>query len=442
MTDADKKFKQLLYNRNFVLFLLMRSCNVIGVQIVTVAVGWYVYQLTRDPLDLGYIGLAQFAPSLALFLVAGYVSDKYDRRMTIVVSNVIHLVVVFLLLGVLLSNWGSIKTILLILVIHGIARTFFHTASQAILPNIVASHVFPNAVAYSSSVNKAAQLIGPALGGVLLALSGDWAYYVAGFSFLLAVCASTIMRGKLKHKSADRMTLTRMLSGFSYVWRNKIVLGAVSIDLVAVLLGGVMGLLPIYASDILAVGPDGLGLMRAMPGIGALFMGLALAQIAHPRYVGATMFITLALFGGSIVIFSISTVFWISLAALAIYGASDMVSVYIRLTLVQLATPDEMRGRVSAVNSISINASNELGDFRAGLMASGFGTVPAVLIGGIATFAVVGVWMKVFPGLVKINRFDVIVAAAVLLCIIAKIIEKHPHMQLTCININVKTNIF
>ena len=167
-----------------------------------------------------------------------------------------------------------------------------------------------------------------------------------------------------------------------------------------------MGLLPIYASDILAVGPDGLGLMRAMPGIGALFMGLALAQIAHPRYVGATMFITLALFGGSIVIFSLSTVFWISLAALAIYGASDMVSVYIRLTLVQLATPDEMRGRVSAVNSISINASNELGDFRAGLMASGFGTVPAVLIGGIATFAVVGVWVKVFPGLVKIDRFD------------------------------------
>ena len=406
MTDADKKFKRLLYNRNFVLFLLMRSCNVIGVQIVTVAVGWYVYQLTRDPLDLGYIGLAQFAPSLALFLVAGYVSDKYDRRITIVVSNVIHLVVVFLLLGVLLSNWGSIKTILLILVIHGIARTFFHTASQAILPNIVASHVFPNAVAYSSSVNKAAQLIGPALGGVLLALSEDWAYYVAGFSVLLAVCASSVMSGQLKHKSADRMTLTRMLSGFSYVWRNKIVLGAVSIDLVAVLLGGVMGLLPIYASDILAVGPDGLGLMRAMPGIGALFMGLALAQIAHPRYVGATMFITLALFGGSIVIFSLSTVFWISLAALAIYGASDMVSVYIRLTLVQLATPDEMRGRVSAVNSISINASNELGDFRAGLMASGFGTVPAVLIGGIATFAVVGVWMKVFPGLVKINRFD------------------------------------
>ena len=406
MTDADKKFKQLLYNRNFVLFLLMRSCNVIGVQIVTVAVGWYVYQLTRDPLDLGYIGLAQFAPSLALFLVAGYVSDKYDRRMTIVVSNVIHLVVVFLLLGVLLSNWGSIKTILLILVIHGIARTFLHTASQAILPNIVAPHVFPNAVAYSSSVNKAAQLIGPALGGVLLALSEDWSYYVAGFSFLLAVCASSVMSGQLKYKSADRMTLTRMLSGFSYVWRNKIVLGAVSIDLVAVLLGGVMGLLPIYASDILAVGPDGLGLMRAMPGIGALFMGLALAQIAHPRYVGATMFITLALFGGSIVIFSLSTVFWISLAALAIYGASDMVSVYIRLTLVQLATPDEMRGRVSAVNSISINASNELGDFRAGLMASGFGTVPAVLIGGIATFAVVGVWMKVFPGLVKINRFD------------------------------------
>ena len=406
MTETDKKFKSLIYNRNFILFLFTRSFNVIGVQIVTVAVGWYVYQLTRDPLDLGYIGLAQFAPSLALFLVAGYVLDKYDRRMTIVVSNIIHLAVVLLLLGVLFSNWGGVKTILLILVIHGIARTFFHTAAQAILPNIVAPDVFPNAVAYSSSVNKAAQLIGPALGGVLLAWSEDWAYYVAGFSFLLAVCTSIVMSGQLKHKSMDRMTLKRVLSGFLYVSQNKVVLGAVSIDLVAVLLGGVMGLLPIYASDILAVGPDGLGLMRAMPGIGALFMGLALAQIAHPRYVGITMFLTLALFGGSIVIFSLSTVFWISLVALAIYGASDMVSVYIRLTLVQLATPDEMRGRVSAVNSISINASNELGDFRAGLMASGFGTVPAVFLGGVATFAVVGIWMKIFPDLVKISSFD------------------------------------
>jgi len=406
MTETDKKFKSLIYNRNFILFLFTRSFNVIGVQIVTVAVGWYVYQLTRDPLDLGYIGLAQFAPSLALFLVAGYVLDKYDRRMTIVVSNIIHLAVVLLLLGVLFSNWGGVKTILLILVIHGIARTFFHTAAQAILPNIVASDVFPNAVAYSSSVNKAAQLIGPAIGGVLLAWSEDWAYYVAGFSFLLAVCTSSVMSGQLKHKSMDRMTLKRVLSGFLYVSQNKVVLGAVSIDLVAVLLGGVMGLLPIYASDILEVGPDGLGVMRAMPGIGAFFMGLALAQIAHPRYVGITMFLTLALFGGSIVIFSLSTVFWISLVALAIYGASDMVSVYIRLTLVQLATPDEMRGRVSAVNSISINASNELGDFRAGLMASGFGTVPAVFLGGLATFAVVGIWMKIFPDLVKISSFD------------------------------------
>ena len=184
------------------------------------------------------------------------------------------------------------------------------------------------------------------------------------------------------------------------------VLGAVSIDLVAVLFGGIMGLLPIYASDILKVGPDGLGLMRAMPGIGALLMGLLLAQVVNPRYVGATMFITLAVFGVSIIVFSLSTIFWISLVALAIYGASDMVSVYIRLTLVQLATPDAMRGRVSAVNSISINASNELGDFRAGLMASGLGTVSAVLLGGLATLAVAGFWMKLFPDLCEINKFE------------------------------------
>ncbi|MED5227414.1 MAG: MFS transporter [Pseudomonadota bacterium] len=406
MNDASQTLKLLFHNRDFVLFLVTRSCNVIGVQILTVAVGWYVYQLTRDPLDLGYIGLAQFAPSLVLFLVAGFVSDKYDRRITLVLSNICHLSVIFLLLGVFWSGWGGVGTILLILVIHGIARTFFHTAAQAILPNIVTSEVFPNAVAYASSVNKAAQLIGPALGGVLLAWTENWTYYVAGLMFLVAVVCPAVMSRQLKRKSSDEMTLKQVLSGFLYVWQNKVVLGAVSIDLVAVLLGGIMGLLPIYASDILNAGPDGLGLMRAMPGIGALLMGLALAQVVNLRYVGATMFITLAVFGASIIVFSLSTIFWISLVALAIYGASDMVSVYIRLTLVQIATPDEMRGRVSAVNSISINASNELGDFRAGLMASGFGTVSAVLLGGVAALAVAGFWMKLFPDLCKINKFE------------------------------------
>ena len=358
-------------------------------------------ELTRDPLDLGYIGLAQFAPSLVLFLVAGFVSDKYDRRITLVLSNICHLSVIFLLLAVFWSGWGGVGTILLILVIHGIARTFFHTAAQAILPNIVTSEVFPNAVAYASSVNKATQLIGPALGGVFAGLDRKLDLLRGWFDVFSSSCLSAVMSRQLKRKSSDEMTLKQVLSGFLYVWKNKVVLGAVSIDLVAVLLGVLWGLLPIYASDILNAGPDGLGLMRAMPGIGALLMGLALAQVVNLRYVGPTMFITLAVFGASIIVFSLSTIFWISLVALAIYGASDMVSVYIRLTLVQIATPDAMRGGVSAVNSISINASNELGDFRAGLMASGFGTVSAVLLGGVARWLLRVLDEAFFPTSIK-----------------------------------------
>jgi hypothetical protein len=200
--------------------------------------------------------------------------------------------------------------------------------------------------------------------------------------------------------------LATLLGGFNYVWSNKVVLGAVSIDLFAVLLGGVMGLLPIYAADILNVGAEGLGVMRAMPGVGSLMMGLALTRIAAPSRMGSALFISLAVFGASIVVFSLSEIFWLSLVALWIYGASDMVSVYIRLTLVQIATPDAMRGRVSAVNSVSINASNELGDFRAGLTAAFIGTVPAVLVGGVATLAVTALWAKLFPAMRRIDRLD------------------------------------
>ena len=393
-------------NADFVFFLIGRSFNVIGVQILTVAVGWYVYQLTRDPLDLGYVGLAQFAPSLILFLVAGYVSDRFDRRLILILSNVVHMAVVGSLMGVLWNNWGGVGTVLLVLVVHGAARTFYHTASQAILPNIVETKVLPVAVAYSSSANKAAQLIGPALGGILVAWAEDWTYYVAASVFGVAAICSGFISRRIASDPSNQLTIKNVLVGFNYVWQNKVVLGAISIDLAAVLLGGVMGLLPIYASDILDVGPDGLGFMRAMPGVGALFMALGLAQVSEPRYVGPAMFITLALFGLSIVVFSLSKIFWLSLVALTIYGASDMISVYIRLTLVQLATPDDMRGRVSAINSISINASNELGDFRAGLMASGLGVVAAVLLGGFATLAIVGSWIKFFPDIFKINKFE------------------------------------
>ena len=406
MSDETTSATPLLRNLNFWLFVVNRSSNVIGIHSLTVAVGWYVYKLTGDPLDLGLIGLAQFAPALVLFLFAGMAADRFDRRRIMVACNIVHGLAVALLIALFWFELGTIWPILGILALHGAARSFYHTASQAVLPNLMPRDQFPKAVAYSSSANKAAQLAGPAFGGFLIAGIGDGVYVFTFIMFLIAGISAAFISGNLKVPAKEPVNLKAIMGGFTYIWNNKIVLGAISIDLIAVLFGGLMGLLPIFASDILHVGPSGLGVMRAMPGVGSLIVGILLTQIAAPRYMGPTLFFSLAVFGLSITAFSLSETYWISLVALGIYGAADMVSVYVRQTLVQIATPDSMRGRVSAVNAISINASNELGDFRAGVMAGGIGTVPAVLVGGITTVAATILWMKLFPSIRRIDRLD------------------------------------
>ncbi len=391
-------------NRNFVLFVFGRTANVLGNQALTVAVGWHVYLLTGDPLDLGLIGLAQFAPALLLFLAAGMAADRLNRRMILTVCAAGHAAVTLLLLLLLGAEAASMTMIFAVMALHGSARAFYHTASQALLPNLVPTAQFPNAIAWSSIANKAAQLAGPAAGGLLIAWVGDAVYWPILASFAAASIAAAAIRRPAGGRTQARVTLETVFGGFGFIWREKIVLGAISIDLLAVMFGGVMGLLPIYAKDILHVGPDGLGLMRAMPGLGSLCVGVVLARLAAPRYMGPAMFGALALFGVSIVVFSLSELFWLSLAALWLYGAGDMISVYVRQTLVQIATPDDMRGRVSAVNSISINASNELGDFRAGGTAALIGVVPAVLMGGVATIAITALWAKLFPEIRRIDR--------------------------------------
>ena len=406
MTEPNPDPPSPLGSRNFLLFVSSRTANVIGVQILTVAVGWHVYQLTRDPLDLGYVGLAQFAPALLVFLPAGLVADCFDRRLILAICNLFHLLAVGLLLIVLWEGIGGVYAIFAILSLHGTARAFFHTAGQALLPNLVDVSAFPRAVAYASSANKLAQLVGPALGGMLIAWTDNGAYFTTVGMFALAGVTALLITGALQVRTTEPIGVMSFLGGFTYVWRNKVVLGAISIDLLAVLMGGVMGLLPIYASDILRVGAEGLGVMRSMPAVGSLIIALVLARIVSPRHMGPTLFIALGVFGVSIVVFSLSKVFWLSLLALTIYGAADMVSVYIRLTLVQIATPDSMRGRVSSVNSVSINASNELGDFRAGMSAALLGTVPAVLIGGLVTLGVTALWMRLFPSIHRIDRFN------------------------------------
>ncbi len=404
--DTTSPDTPLLKNKNFLLFVICRSVNVIGVHALTVAVGWHVYHISRDPIDMGLIGLAQFAPAFILFLLAGIIADRYQRKHIMVICNALHIIAVSLIAALFWYDNVSVGAILSILVLHGAARSFFHTASQAFLPNLMSKAQFPRAIAYSSPANKAAQLLGPALGGLLIAWLDDGVYFVILIAFVIAGTAAAMISRRLKISAPEPFGLETVVGGFRYVWQNKVVLGAVSIDLMAVLFGGVMGLLPVFASDILHVGPDGLGLMRSTPGAGALIVGFILTQIPSPRHMGAALFISVGIFGVSIIVFSLSTSFWLSIAALAVYGAGDMISVYVRQTLVQIATPDNMRGRVSAINSLSINASNELGDFRAGIIAGGIGTVRAVLFGGIATVGITVLWWKMFPAIGKVDRLD------------------------------------
>jgi MFS family permease len=396
--------RRLLAHRDFILFIASRAGNVFGIQMLTVAVGWDIYRITGSVLYLGLVGLVQFFPVLLLFLAAGMAADRLDRRLIIAACNVLHAAATALIGAYLLLDSGNVWPVLGLLALHGCARAFHQPASQSILPNIVPRELFSNAVAMSSSVNKFGQLAGPATGGILLALVSQWTYLAAAILFGLAAVAAALIQVRLAVRGTEPFGFKTILGGFDYIWRKKIILGAISIDLAAVLFGGVAGLLPVYAIDILKVGPEALGLMRAMPAAGALIVALVLAQIRVTSHMGAAFFISLAIFGVAIVVFSLSTVFLLSLAALAIYGAADMVSVYIRQTLVQIETPDELRGRVSSVNSVSINASNELGDFRAGLMAAAIGTVPAVFVGGLVTLAVTALWWKAFPDLRKVDR--------------------------------------
>lgn len=395
---------ELLREADFLLFVAARGGGVFGVQFVTVAVGWHVYTMTGRVFDLGLVGLSQFLPVLLLFLLAGLVADRFDRRIVVGTCYGIHAIAAGLLGAYLLGGGSDVLPVFALLSLHGSARGFLHPATQAILPNIVPRTLFSNAVAIAGSVNKVGQLAGPALGGILVAWIDEWTYFAAALLFALSAIAAICIRSRLALRGIGSFGLATVLGGFDYIWRKKVVLGAITIDLVAVLFGGVMGLLPVFAADILQVGPDMLGIMRAAPAAGALIVALGLARGQLPCGVGTAFFLSLGVFGTAILVFSISTSFWLSVAALAVYGAADMVSVYIRQTLVQIETPDHLRGRVSAVNSVAVNASNELGDFRAGSMGALVGTVPAVFAGAVMTLFATALWWRLFPDLRRIAR--------------------------------------
>jgi MFS family permease len=371
----------------------------------SVAVGWQVYQITHSLFDLGLIGLAQFAPFLALILWAGHVADTHDRRFIVLLCMATQLLCSGLLLAFTLSGSSVVWPVFAVLVLFGSARAFMMPASQAVLRNLVPLQDFSQAVALSSSSFQVAVISGPVLGGLLYVLGPRVVYLTSAALLALSVLLMAGTRSAPQAKNKAPVSWHTLLEGLRFVWSRPIVLGAISLDLFAVLFGGATALLPAYAHDVLHAGPSSLGVLRTAPGAGAALCSMLLTFRPIERRVGAWMFGGVALFGVSTVVMGLTSSFAVALGALFLLGAGDMVSVYIRHLLVQYETPDEIRGRVSAVNAVFIGASNELGEFESGLTASWFGLVRAIVFGGAATLLVTGTWMKLFPVLSRMDRF-------------------------------------
>jgi len=393
-------------HRSYSLFFFSRFFSAFCIQIVSVSVGWQMYDETRNPLYLGLIGLFQFLPSLLLILVTGSVADRYNRRAIVSVCMVVGALCSAALLVITITHSFTPWLVFAILVVFGIERAFMGPAVQSLGPNLVPEQDLPNAVAWNSSSWQTAAILGPVFGGLLYGVSAIAAYSVA-LIFLIVAAILVFMIPKPPQKNAaNKVDMEQILAGFRFIFGEKIVLGAISLDLFAVLLGGAVALMPIFARDILDLGPWGLGMLRAAPGVGAIVVAVWLAFYPIRHHAGVAMFIGVALFGVGTLIFGISMTPWISIAALMLMGASDMISVYVRETLIALWTPDEVRGRVNAVNMVFVGASNELGEFRAGTMAHAFGAVPAVVIGGIGTLAVAIIWSLGFPKLRQIDSLE------------------------------------
>jgi MFS family permease len=385
----------------FVLFQVARFLVVAAVEMQAVAVGWQVYEITKRPLDLGFVGLAQFLPAILLFPISGHASDRFERRDVLSACYAGYAVCFALLLVLAQRGLQSVTAIYVVLVLVGVVRSFNSTASRSILPQLVSQEHFPNAVAWNASIFQAATILGPSFGGILYAAShGPSAVYLIA---MLTAVGGTISSFRIKPESKPRprepMTFKTVFAGLNFIWSKKLILGAISLDLFAVLLGGAVALLPVYAREILHTGPWGLGLLRTAPGAGAAVMAVLLAHRPLRGRSGYTLLWAVAGFGVFTIVFGLSRSLTVSLIALFLLGASDMISVIIRATLTQLATPDAMRGRVTAVDMIFIGTSNEFGQFESGVTAQWFGTVPAVVLGGVGTLIVIALWAWMFPEL-------------------------------------------
>ena len=386
-------------HRDFALYCAARFISAIGTQVQTVAVGWLVYDLTRSALALGLVGLVGFLPAFGLALVTGHVADRFGRRAILVVCYATSLLAALGLLLSALGGEGPVWPIYLLTFVIGAARAFANPASQALVPNLVPTEHFGNAVAWNSSVWQTATIIGPAAGGLLYALGPAVVFGAAAVCFGLTLLLLAGISPRPGGARREPVSWASLVAGIGFIRSRPAILGAISLDLFAVLLGGATALLPIYARDILHTGPWGLGLLRSMPAVGAVLMAMLLAHRPLARRSGRRMFQAVALFGLATIGFGLSRSMPLSLLCLFVLGAADMVSVFVRQTLVQVETPDAMRGRVAAVNSVFIGASNELGEFESGVLASLLGAVGAVVLGGLGTLLVAGLWARWFPAL-------------------------------------------
>ncbi len=386
-------------HRDFRRFFASRIASGVAIQIFNVGVGWHVYDLTGDPFALGLVGLVTFLPSVLLALLTGQVADRFDRRTVLAAAFALAALAVAGLLLLQLVRSRAVLPVFLLVFSFGCARAFANPAGAALLPTLVPTDLLRVAVTWNSMAFQGSIVVGPALGGLLWLLGGTVVFGAALGGLLLASALVSTLGARPPAAAGEERGLSSLLAGFTYIRARRVILGAISLDMVAVLLGGATALLPIFAKDILQVGPAGLGALRAAPAVGAVAMALWLARRPLERRVGRTMLLAVAVFGLAMAGFGLSTSFLLSLACLAVAGAADMVSVIVRQTLVQLETPDAMRGRVAAVNTVFIGASNELGEFESGVVAGLIGTVPATVLGGLGTIVAAFAWGRLFPEL-------------------------------------------
>jgi MFS family permease len=406
MSSPPASSSGLLQQRSFVLFWLARLASTMGYQMLALVIAWQVYQLTNSALDLGLVGLIQFVPAVVLTLLVGHAADRYDRRLLIRGAQTVYALAALMITAALITHRLSRDLLFVAVFLIGSARAFEAPSASALVAALVPAPLITRAVGAWTSANQVAFICGPALGGLSYAVSPVIVGIICIIFFTAAITFVTFVRVKGPAPGRNPPTFASVLAGFDYIRCRPRLLGVITLDLFVVMLGGVTALLPIYARDILVVGPIGLGLLRSAPAAGALITAAVLSRRPVERHIGRKMFMVVAIYGAAIIVFGLSNWFPLSLAALAVAGASDAVSIVIRFSLVQIETPDAMRGRVSAINYLFVGSSNTLGEFESGTVAALLGAVPSVLIGGVGSLVVAAAWMLLFPDLRRIDRFE------------------------------------